>query len=91
MIFSFSFQFVGPLSFGFLFVPVSVLSLLYLYFYLPETKGRETHQIVALLRSGRRRMGSGKQQILDGGTCEAGGADRTDQKEVIGGRVGWVC
>lgn len=46
---------IGPNAFSFLFIIPSALCLLYVYLYLPETKGRETNEIVTILRSTNRR------------------------------------
>uniref|UniRef100_A0A0N5AH40 MFS domain-containing protein n=1 Tax=Syphacia muris TaxID=451379 RepID=A0A0N5AH40_9BILA len=45
------FEHVGPLTFIPLYVVPSVLALVYLYIYLPETWNREIYQIVKSLRS----------------------------------------
>ncbi|CAI4224280.1 unnamed protein product [Auanema sp. JU1783] len=41
------FKHIGGLSFILVFVIPSTFSLIYLYLYLPETRGRQTHQIIA--------------------------------------------
>lgn len=44
------YEYVGPLTFIPLFVIPSGIALIYLFFYLPETRNRETHRIVESMR-----------------------------------------
>ncbi|KAL7078466.1 hypothetical protein ACQ4LE_002672 [Meloidogyne hapla] len=51
---------IGPSVFVPLFVIPSILSLFYLWIYLPETKGKETHQIVEMLKLNKQGINYGK-------------------------------
>jgi len=48
------YEWLGPVpTFTALFIAPSVAALIYLHSHLPETNGKEAHEVVALLRRGR--------------------------------------
>uniref|UniRef100_A0AC34PVX3 Major facilitator superfamily (MFS) profile domain-containing protein n=1 Tax=Panagrolaimus sp. JU765 TaxID=591449 RepID=A0AC34PVX3_9BILA len=50
------FEYLGPLVFVPLFIIPSAISVVYIYLTLPETKGRESHEIVQMLKCGSRHL-----------------------------------
>jgi hypothetical protein len=65
------YEWLGPApTFTALFIAPSVVALLYLHSHLPETKGKEAHEVVAMLRRGRVRG----RRLLPRGGKGGGGA-----------------
>lgn len=60
-----SFRHLGAACFVPLFVLPSVVALVYIQLYLPETKNKETHVIVAMLKAGRRKINAKPELIVN--------------------------
>ncbi|KAI6174376.1 Solute carrier family 2, facilitated glucose transporter member 3 [Aphelenchoides besseyi] len=54
----------GAISFVPLYVVPSAVALVYIWYYLPETKDKETHVIVGMLKGGRRRACDAVPELL---------------------------
>jgi SP family facilitated glucose transporter-like MFS transporter 1 len=59
------YELIGPSTFIPLFILPSAIAIVYIYAALPETKDRETHEIVAMLKSGHRYRVNPQHGILD--------------------------
>jgi hypothetical protein len=59
------YELIGPSTFIPLFILPSAIALVYIYAALPETKDRETPEIVAMLKSGKRYRVNPQHGILD--------------------------